>query len=537
VKLVITRQNYKTLNKTIEFLADQGAKKIQLFYPESLPEEYSKLEEYVPSIPEALPFVNAALIKINELGLEFLPRFTPFSKRFYNSKWVKKGRKTGAKVGHELLYDNRLNFDKKPLVTVVIPTYNRSKILKNTLTSLFNQTFPADRFEVIVVDDGSTDDTFEMIKKLNPPYRLRYFLQDDLGYGPGRARNIGTLYANGDIMLFIDSDVISDPKNIEEHVKSHAYYKKKFDHEVVVIGKRLDLHTNSDIQALLNPEIILNDFDRIRKIPARPDLREDFFKWCDDEPSNFHAPWHMIFTNNLSIPRKHMLEVGLIDESFVFWGVEDQELGYRLQWLRFVLNSRAIGYHQHHPVVYHSKAGMDKAFKYNARIFYKKYLNPKIYEIYKPWIHNRACVVQINDATINDSIFFRFMGRKPGKVKGLDEVKKELELYYGEGDTEVTFIGGNPLLHPKIKQMLNFAKERFERITIDTEAESLSKLKTCIDVIQNGANEFIINIGGSNPEHHDVLMNRKGSFDATIRAIKNLSMLNQEFRVRLLISK
>ncbi len=536
VKVPLIIENLKALDKTVEFLGDLGAKKIQIFYPESLPEEYAVLERYVPKIPDAVPHLSKALAKMAELEILLVPRFTPFSMKFYNSSWVKRGRKTGKKEGHELLFDNRKNINKKPAMSVIIPTFNRSKILENTLTSLFNQTLPTEQFEVIVVDDGSTDDTSEMITRLNPPFRLRYFLQDDLGYGPGRARNIGTLYANGEIMLYLDSDVICDPKNLEEHMRSHAFYKKKYNHDAVVIGKRLDMHTNTEIQATLNPEIILNDFDQIKRIPSRVDMREDFFKWCEDRPSNFHAPWHMIYTNNLSVRRKHMLGAGLIDESFVFWSIEDQELGYRLQWLRFVLNPQAKGYHQHHPVVYSSKDGMDKALKYNARIFYKKFVDPSLYEVYKPWIHQKKCTIQVNDATINDSVFFKYLGKKPGKERSLEEVKQQLELFTGEGDKLVTFVGGNPLLHPDIKEMIKSAKG-FRHIGIDTEAESLTNLKDCIDLVKLGVDRFTINLSGANPGHHDILMNKKGSFDAALKAIQNLILLNQGLKVRLLISR
>ncbi len=537
IKLVITKENYKQLAETIEFLSELGVTQLQLYFPESIPEEYTLLEELVPKIPEAVPFINQALLKMNELGIKLIPRETPFSKIFYQSKWVKHGKKTNTKQGHVLLYDNKVNFDKKPLVSVIIPTYNRSKILKNTIVSLFNQSFPKELFEVIVVDDGSTDDTLDMIKGLKPPFRLRYYLQDDLGYGPGRARNIGALYANGEILLFLDSDVISDPRNIEEHVKIHHEFKKKHNHEVVVIGKRIDLHKTKSADEALSPEVILNNFDRIKRLPARVDLRESFYKWCDDNPSEFKAPWHMIYTNNLSLRKQHYLDVGMIDESFVFWSIEDQELGYRMQWLRFVLNSRAIGYHQHHPLVYGSTEAKFKAFKYNARIFYKKFLNPQIYEMYKPWIHNKSCVVQINNETINNCIAYKFMGMKPDKQKTVSEIKQELELYAREGDKNLKLIGGNPLLHPKINEILQLAKQLFERITIETEAESLTELKKIIDISRLGVNSFVFMLGGYKAYQHDALMNSKGSFEAVLKAIKNMVVLNQNFSVKLLITK
>jgi MoaA/NifB/PqqE/SkfB family radical SAM enzyme/GT2 family glycosyltransferase len=538
IKLILHRLSFKDIETAVEFLSGLGVARIQVVFPESAPEQYSELEEQVPKIEEAFPFINKALAKIDKARMDFLPGLTPFSMVQYQSKRIKKGRKTGEIIGHKLLFDNQLNISNKPIITIVIPTFNRSIILKNTLSSLFSQTLPPEQFEVIVIDDGSTDKTEEMIKSLEPEFRLRYILQDDLGYGPGRARNLGTIYAEGEIILFLDSDVICDPKNLEEHLKSHIHYKEKFNHDVLVIGKRLDMHTNMAIQKIINPKTILENFDAIKRIPARPDIREDFFHWCKDEPSNFRAPYVMIFTNNISIKRRYLLEAGLIDESFAFWSVEDQELGYRLQWLRFILNPDAKGYHQHHALVYSSKEGMVKAIKYNARIFYKKFLDPKIYDMYKLFISHQGEYMQINDKTINQSPFFRLIGKKPGSEKTYEQIQEEILFAKGESNTEIIFEGGNPLLHPNINEILRFTKKHgFKKITIDTEAESLKEIKTLLDLMRYGANRFIINLCGAKPEEHNYLANKKDSFEDTIRAIQNLAMLNQDFSVRIIISK
>ncbi len=532
VKLIIIRENYKGLAQTIEFLAGHNIKKIQLYFPESIPEAYSELEELVPKIPESLPYINMALNKAAELKVEIVPRFTPFSRLAYTSAWVKKGRKTGKKAGHELLYDNGINLKKQPLLSVVIPTFNRSNILQNTLASLLNQTLAPKLFEVIVVDDGSTDDSFDKVRKLKPNFRLRYILQDDLGYGPGRARNIGTLFAEGEIVLFLDADVISDPHNLEEHLKTHAFYKRQYGHDAFVIGKRLDMHINSKIQKLLTPENIINDFGIIRRIPARPDMREDFYKWCNDEPGNFSTPWHMVYTNNVSVRRRHLINAGLIDESFVFWGIEDQELGYRLQWLRFVLNSKAIGYHQHHDLSYSDTQGLSKALKYNSRIFYKKYLDPLLFETYKASFYHNSFCLQLTPNTINKSQVFKYIKRQPKTQLSFSEVSKQIALYAGEGCDEAELIGGNPLLHPDFWQILEMLKG-FKAIKIDTEADSLAELSTCLKLLNAGVTSFVFTYGGRH-SHAQLL---GGSAKLAIKAIKNLVLLNQSLKLRLIVSK
>jgi glycosyltransferase involved in cell wall biosynthesis len=93
-----------------------------------------------------------------------------------------------------------------PLVSVVIPTYNRSGYVVEALDSVLRQTYP--NYEVVVVDDGSTDDTCEVLK----PYsgHIRYVRQENLG--AGAARNLGVSQARGEYVAFLDSDDMWEPE-------------------------------------------------------------------------------------------------------------------------------------------------------------------------------------------------------------------------------------------------------------------------------------------------------------------------------------
>ena len=93
----------------------------------------------------------------------------------------------------------------KPLISVVIPTYNRKNLLKSCLLALFSQTFPKENFEIIVVDDGSNDSTKSLINSLQKKYsNLRYFWQ--VNSGVCIARNLGLRHARGKIIAFTDDD-------------------------------------------------------------------------------------------------------------------------------------------------------------------------------------------------------------------------------------------------------------------------------------------------------------------------------------------
>jgi len=100
--------------------------------------------------------------------------------------------------------------DNVPFVSVVIPTYNRRELLSGAITSLLNQAYPEDRYEIIVVDNSSTDGTEETVRSLQEKTQkvLQYYRKGN--EGPGSARNLGIEKARGDVVAFTDSDCIAD---------------------------------------------------------------------------------------------------------------------------------------------------------------------------------------------------------------------------------------------------------------------------------------------------------------------------------------
>jgi len=96
------------------------------------------------------------------------------------------------------------------IFSVIIPTYNRADEINELLNSLLNQTIDDSLFEILIVDDGSTDNTKEIVNKIKSKSSLNItFLRQD-HKGPGEARNYGMQEAKGEYFLFIDSDCIAD---------------------------------------------------------------------------------------------------------------------------------------------------------------------------------------------------------------------------------------------------------------------------------------------------------------------------------------
>jgi glycosyltransferase involved in cell wall biosynthesis len=193
-------------------------------------------------------------------------------------------------------------------VSVQICSRNRSDLLKRSLLALFNQDFPKDDYEIIVVDDGSEDGTSEMVRSLTAPCSLRLITQGHDGLSVGRNRGIKS--AVGEYVLFIDDDIIADKNLIMEHMRFHEKYPRS-------VVKGWVNHT-SDLDSIKGPRFTMADISTA-------------FFW----------------TSNVSVAREHLMKVGLFDEDFREYGWEDLELGLRLKSLGLVsrYNKKAVVFH------------------------------------------------------------------------------------------------------------------------------------------------------------------------------------------------
>jgi len=300
----------------------------------------------------------------------------------------------------------KIDFKKhrtRPQFSIVVPAYNKKQRLKFVLNSLFGQDYPKSRYEIIVIDDGSNDRTLESVEKIRPTCNFKYF------YWPrkriamkrefrqwakfynraGPARNIGIKYAQGDIVLFNDADFLVDRNCLEKHKKYHDQRDN-----LVIRGFRNYLSEN--FKPNYKNTRNLRSLTRI-SCPER-------VKW--EKPENFRDEkhlsdkWFRFVTANLSIRRKYLEEVGGFDKDFVFWGFEDTDLGYRLGKkfnLGFIWDDRIKVYHLYHPREAGDKLNDLFAFKIGADIFYHKYLDEEIYNLYKDAIMGRLEDIILED--------------------------------------------------------------------------------------------------------------------------------------------
>jgi glycosyltransferase involved in cell wall biosynthesis len=245
-----------------------------------------------------------------------------------------------------------------PRCSVIIPTYNRAGLLRYTLESMTRQSLPRDQFEVLVVDDGSSDGTAEVVKTFDDRLNLRYFFQEDEGYRAAKARNVGISRAESDVCVFIDSGVLAHSGCLAAHLTSHH----EADAPVAVVGYVYCFNIDNADAILISREIDFDDPDgTIRRLTEQRkwlDVREYFYAKYTDDFGDLPAPWVVFWTCNVSAATEQLRSIGMFDEEFKTWGGEDVDLGYRLHrdGARFVLNRSAAAIHAPH----------DKSFAQNA---------------------------------------------------------------------------------------------------------------------------------------------------------------------------
>ncbi|NUS65894.1 MAG: glycosyltransferase [Saccharothrix sp.] len=234
--------------------------------------------------------------------------------------------------------------------TVIVPTYNRRRLLGLTLDSLARQDLPRDRFEVLVVDDGSSDDTAAVVRGFEDRLDLRYFYQPDEGYRVARARNVGIRHATGEISVFVDSGVLLHSASLSAHVEAHAASPEPLALNGYVYCFNLGNEDARLIREVVDVEDVDSSIASLTRTGAWPDVREPFYTRYSDDFGHLPAPWLMYWTCHASARTEQVRSVGMYDEEFRTWGGEDLDLAYRLHrdGARFGVSREATSIHYPH---------------------------------------------------------------------------------------------------------------------------------------------------------------------------------------------
>ena len=214
--------------------------------------------------------------------------------------------------------------------TVIVPTYNRRRLLGLTLDALAKQDLHPDRFEVLVVDDGSSDDTEAVARAFEDRLDLRYFHQPDEGYRVARARNVGIRHATGEVCVFVDSGVLLHSASLGAHLAAHQAAEGPLALNGYVYCFNLDNEDARLIREFVDVEDVDASIAAMADTGAWPDVREPFYERHGDDFGHLPAPWLMYWTCHASARTDQVRAIGGYDEAFRQWGGEDLDFAYRL---------------------------------------------------------------------------------------------------------------------------------------------------------------------------------------------------------------
>jgi glycosyltransferase involved in cell wall biosynthesis len=199
--------------------------------------------------------------------------------------------------------------------TIQLCTYNRAHLLERVLDACFEQTIPERSYEVVLVNDGSTDGTPAVIQRARERAGCRFVVVDQANSGLAKGRNAGIARSSGERIVFIDDDVLPLPNFLEEHLRSHASHPQS-----IVRGGAINVESFDD----LPPPV-----------------------WSIKDYSG-----NYFWTTNVSVPLATIRAIGGFNESFSEYGWEDIDVGLRLRarGVKATFNPKALAYHYKPPL-------------------------------------------------------------------------------------------------------------------------------------------------------------------------------------------
>lgn len=227
----------------------------------------------------------------------------------------------------------------KPHVSIIMPTYNSSRYLLESVHSILNQTY--DNWELIIVDDGSTDNTYQLLEPYLNNRKIKYIKQQN--QGPAAARNKGINIADGELIALLDADDIWDYKKLE--------------YQCAEIGKKEDTIVLTSIIRFVDD---LNDLGFRTDPPCfenNDQYLNELLLLSDSRMANFFS---------ILAPKYALLEVGLYDQTLKT--AEDWDL-----WLRLAFTKKYTFRNVPQPLVYYRKYAESLTRRYHfTKTFYNQ---------------------------------------------------------------------------------------------------------------------------------------------------------------------
>jgi chondroitin synthase len=249
--------------------------------------------------------------------------------------------------------ENRREWQPNLNISVVIPLYNRKIMLGRTLAMLCNQTYPLEKIEIVIADDGSSDNPIDTINKFDKKIEINYVRQKDLGYRLSEIRNMGIRAAKNDYIILLDCDMAPITSMVETYARhleitTRAVY---CGHRRYVDANHLEVN-----EIMKNPNLMLEledietENEKMKRDGHVLDWRLPMYQSTDNLRFEKY-PFRAICGGNIGFHKSLFERVGKFDEDFKAWGKEDTEWGFRV-WNRgeyIIPLFEACGLHQEPP--------------------------------------------------------------------------------------------------------------------------------------------------------------------------------------------
>ena len=271
------------------------------------------------------------------------------------------------------------------MISVVITTYNKAKYLTLTLAGYARQSYKD--FELVIVDDGSTDDTRSVIEKYRSRLNIKYIPVTHIGIA--KAKNKGIENASYDYVILTDDDRIPCKEFVEEHKKRLdeeskcvvigkqglilSYFNKKikfgFQEEFRLYDKYPELLSCEEKQ-MFDENDVFENFDKVLEGFFLSECNAGLLLDCVDrfgeDLDDFELAWSKAYGGNISFNKKYLTEQPMFDGGYKGYGIEDIDFSYQLhlQGYKFIFDSRAMNYHQEHPRGNNEVRDMYQNYKY-----------------------------------------------------------------------------------------------------------------------------------------------------------------------------
>jgi MoaA/NifB/PqqE/SkfB family radical SAM enzyme/GT2 family glycosyltransferase len=456
-------------------------------------------------------------------------------------------------------------------ISIVIPTFNRKLKLRQCLDSLFVQIYPKNAFEIIVIDDGSTDGTKDMLEalaKINSNFR--YFIQAHKG--PAVARNLGIRQAQAEIIGFTDSDCILDKDWVRLMVQVHRLEKyiaavggvtevDSFNIKAMVSqflsDGAIETMINEKSETIFFPtcsvsfkrEYIIDGFNEYFPLPAGEDL--DFF-WrhfkkgyrfsynkdikvfhnCHTDFTSFLKQAYMYGRGNYLVQHMHrdhplLKEIKTQNSAYFVFGSIINFL--KIPRFSYLLGKRLI----------RSRNQLTLCEKLQVYLYFA--LHKINYLIGNMAEHVRAIKIpEHNNPAKPEFIILDITHRcnlkcniceirkdNPIEEYSLGEIKNLINEAVDWGVKEFVLSGGEPLIREDIFEILDFVKDKGYHIGVLTNGIILDDnfINKLLPYLVSDSLSLSISLDALSPEIHDEIRAAKGSFAKTTGALKKLFQL------------